>query len=163
MPAGTLARVSRFSPTRSIGPLLRYSASLRRSTHRPTTIQPPLRTLDPQLLCAQTVQSRCRQGHATEQPTRAAPTETQPAYGVSKIGSAWGKPHSATHLSPQGRCPKMGTRSRWKPGGLHYIIAISLWDCRVPEDKTPVGMYENTAYTNSHASKSITTRIYYDP
>jgi hypothetical protein len=63
-------------------------------------------------------------------------------------------------LSPQGRCPKMGTRSRWKTGGPHYIFAISLLGSRTPEDKTPMGMYEHAAYTNRYRNNKISTVKY---
>jgi hypothetical protein len=63
-------------------------------------------------------------------------------------------------LGPQGRRPKMGTRSRWKTGVPHYIFAFNLLGSRVPEDKAPVGMYEHAAYTNRHPSNNINTVKY---
>jgi hypothetical protein len=44
-------------------------------------------------------------------------------------------------LSPQGRRPRMGSRSGWKTGGPHYIFAIGLLGSRAPENKVPVGNY----------------------
>jgi hypothetical protein len=63
-------------------------------------------------------------------------------------------------LSPQGRCPKMGTRSRWKTGGPHYIFAISLSGRRAPEDKAPRGNVWACSYTNRYPNNKINTEKY---